>query len=75
MLRRGQTTTFPERLDISLPSRRRTVKLRDCGSARLLNLDSAQMASTWSTPRAHRSELSDGPPSQGAAEHAPDGYA
>jgi hypothetical protein len=35
LLRRGQTTTFQERLDITLPCNRWTVRLRDCSDARL----------------------------------------
>jgi hypothetical protein len=35
MIRRGQTPTFQERLDITLPCNRWIVQLRDCSDARL----------------------------------------
>src|SRR2546428_13162084 len=56
-------------------SRRRTVRPRDCGSAGLLGLDGAQMATPRSTPGAHRPQLPDGPPHHRTAQHSSDGNA
>src|SRR5207247_6920094 len=54
---------------------RRTVRPRDCGGARLLSLDSAQMAPPWATAGAHRPQLPHGSPHYWTAEHSSHGHA
>ncbi len=75
MLRRGQTTTFQERLDIT---ERAAAGRCDPEMATALGcerLDGAQMAPPWATSGAPRPQLAHGPAHHGTTEHDGDGHA